>query len=369
VRHLRKGDVVRAVGFPGKTRTGELSLFASRVELLSPCLHDVPEVLNNPDTQLRKRHLHMRVNPLLERNLRLRARVVRAVRDALEDRGFVEVETPVLWPIAGGATARPFATHSHALGQTLSLRIATELFLKTLVVGGMERVFDLGKQFRNEGVDATHNPEFTTCEAYMAYQDFDGLVALTEYVVRRAVAAATGGPLRVPRYSGADRASGETCVTDKKESEKEEELDFESPFRRVQFLPALEAAMGSRLPVDLASPAAIDELVSLCAAAGVSTAPPRTAASLLDRLARSASASTHSPITNSPAHWRALTDPPTHPRIDNRSHNHSLSFVSFTMPQSLTRRSLTQPNTALLSTATISSQRLFNRRFSVVIRS
>jgi lysyl-tRNA synthetase class 2 len=330
VRHLRKGDVVRAVGFPGKTRTGELSLFASRIELLSPCLHDVPEVLNNPDTQLRKRHLHMRINPLLERNLRLRARVVRAVRDALEDRDFVEVETPVLWPIAGGATARPFATHSHALGQTLSLRIATELFLKTLVVGGMERVFDLGKQFRNEGVDATHNPEFTTCEAYMAYQDFDGLVALTEYVVRRAVAAATGGPLRVPRYSGAERASGEAGVTaDKKESGKEEELDFESPFRRVQFLPALEAAMGSRLPADLASPAAIDELVSLCAAAGVSTAPPRTAASLLDRLARSASASTHSPITHSPlTRAHSLTHPPTHALTIAHTTTHCLSSLS-----------------------------------------
>lgn len=288
VRHLRKGDVIRAVGLPGKTRTGELSLFASRVELLSPCLHDVPEVLTNPDVQLRKRHLHMRVNPLLEINLRLRARVVRAVRDALEDRGFVEVETPVLWPIAGGATARPFETHSHALGQKLSLRIATELFLKTLVVGGVERVFDLGKQFRNEGVDATHNPEFTTCEAYMAYQDFDGLVTLTESVIQRAVAAATGGTLRIPRFSGAGvtRHGEQTIDENKEKAKEEEELNFESPFRRVQFLPALEEAMGQRLPADLTAATAINDLVSLCASAGISTAAPRTAASLLDRLAR-----------------------------------------------------------------------------------
>lgn len=157
-------------GFPGKTKTGELSLFATNLSLLSPCLHDVPDTLLNADTQLRQRHLHMRVNPWLVKNLELRAAVIKSIRDTLCERDFVEVETPVLWPLAGGASARPFTTRSNALSQDLTLRIATELFLKTLVVGGMDRVFELGKQFRNEGVDATHNPEFTTCEAYMAYQ-------------------------------------------------------------------------------------------------------------------------------------------------------------------------------------------------------
>jgi lysyl-tRNA synthetase class 2 len=152
------------------TKVGELSLFASAITVLSPCLHDVPDVLKDSNTQLRQRHLHMRVNPWVVSNLKTRAAIIQSIRNTLTDQDFVEVETPVLWPIVGGASARPFATRSNALGQDLSLRIATELFLKTLVVGGMDRVFELGKQFRNEGVDATHNPEFTTCEAYMAYQ-------------------------------------------------------------------------------------------------------------------------------------------------------------------------------------------------------
>ncbi|KAJ2889436.1 hypothetical protein IWW38_004712, partial [Coemansia aciculifera] len=194
-RALLSGDIVRAFGYLGKTNTGETSVFVTqRLELLAPCLHTIPSRSGLVDTQkrFRNRYLDLLVNG--SHALRVRARVLRYIREFLEERRFVEVETPILSPNVGGASARPFVTQSAAaFGDTpLFLRVAPELYLKQLVIGGVDRVYELGRQFRNEGIDADHNPEFTTCEFYMAYADIDDLTAATEELLRGMALEITG---------------------------------------------------------------------------------------------------------------------------------------------------------------------------------
>lgn len=188
---IKRGDWIALTGFPGQSNTGELSLIATDVALLSPCLQPLPPRLTNPELRARERHVDLLVNQQATWHVfRTRALTNAAVRSYLTRSGFVEVETPTLWTQAGGASARPFITHSNALGgdsTPLTLRIAPELFLKQLVVGGIERVFELSKVFRNEGIDATHNPEFTSCEAYCAHADYTDMFTLTEELIRATV--------------------------------------------------------------------------------------------------------------------------------------------------------------------------------------
>ena len=182
-----RGDIVGVRGFPGKSGRGELSLIPRELKLLAPCRHALPsasekEKLVDEDIRFRRRYVDLLANAHSVLPIFLvRARVVRFLRSFLEQRGFVEVETPSLCTSAGGAAARPFTTQARAFGgMPLELRIAPELYLKQLLVGGFERVFELGKAFRNEGVDTTHNPEFTTLEFYCAFEDAEGFMALTE---------------------------------------------------------------------------------------------------------------------------------------------------------------------------------------------
>ena len=181
------GDIIGVAGRPFKTKRGELTVRVEDFDLLSKSLRPLPEKfhgLKDVEIRYRQRYLDLIVNPEVRDVFIKRTEIIKAVRQYLDERGFIEVETPVLSTIAGGAAARPFATHHNALDAELYLRIATELNLKRLIVGGFERVYELGRVFRNEGMDTRHNPEFTTVEIYQAYADYRDLMDVTEGIVR-----------------------------------------------------------------------------------------------------------------------------------------------------------------------------------------
>jgi lysyl-tRNA synthetase class 2 len=195
-RLLDLGDVIGVAGRPFRTRTGELTLEATELRLLAKALRPLPEKwhgLHDVETRYRQRYLDLIVNPDARRIFEVRARAVRWLRDFLAARGYLEVETPMMQPIAGGAAARPFVTHHNALDVDLYLRIAPELYLKRLVVGGYERVFELSRVFRNEGVSTRHNPEFTMLEFYQAHATYEDLMALTEEMLVGLAREVTGG--------------------------------------------------------------------------------------------------------------------------------------------------------------------------------
>ncbi len=189
------GDIIEIKGFVFKTKTEEISVHAQQIRLLSKSLLPLPEKfhgLKDADTRYRRRYVDLIVNPEVKDTFIKRSKIIQAVRKTLDDVGYIEVETPVLNTIAGGASARPFITHHNALDLDMYMRIATELPLKRLIVGGMERVYEIGRIFRNEGMDTKHNPEFTTVEFYEAYTDYNGMMDRTEAIFRNAAIAANG---------------------------------------------------------------------------------------------------------------------------------------------------------------------------------
>jgi len=191
-REVDLGDIIGATGGVGTTRKGELSVFVTRWAMLTKALRPLPEKwagLQDPDLQQRRRYVHLIVDEAPRKAFLARAAVLQAMRRVLGDRGFVEFEGPMLQSIAGGANARPFATNHHALDIPLKLRISLELYLKRMLVGGAERVFELGRNFRNEGIDRDHNPEFTMLEAYQAYGDYHTMMELSETLVRECCCA------------------------------------------------------------------------------------------------------------------------------------------------------------------------------------
>ena len=217
------GDVVAVVGKAAKSRRGEPSVLAQSVEVLSRNTQPLPDTfhgLTDVELRYRKRFLDLLMNEETRDVFVTRARVVTAIRRILDEWGFVEVETPVLQPRYGGAFARPFTTHHNELDADLSLRIATELYLKRLIVGGLERVYEIGKDFRNEGVSFKHNPEFTMLEWYEAYADYTDTMARIEQLIER-VAREVGGSSTV--------------------TFRENEIDLAGPWRRVTFVESLEA--------------------------------------------------------------------------------------------------------------------------------
>ncbi|ORZ35571.1 hypothetical protein BCR44DRAFT_126717 [Catenaria anguillulae PL171] len=272
------GDLVYAVGTPGRTGTGELSLFAHSASKLAPTLVDIPFKTGITDPEKRKRNRvgDLLVNPALQSRLLTRASIMRHIRSFFDTRGFIELDTPILGTQAGGANARPFVTHSAALDVDMHLRVAPELYLKRLVIAGFERVYELGRQFRNEGVDATHNPEFTTCEAYMAYANLDHLTSMTEDLVWDIVQKTASHEAGVVKVRVGDQ---DQDVVD---------VNFKPPYRVIDVVPFLEAKLAEPLP-DLEAHDAVDKLKSLFARHSHSHLPslpqkPHTVPRLLDAM-------------------------------------------------------------------------------------
>ena len=195
-RRVDIGDIVGASGYVFRTKMGEISVHCKTVELLSKSLRPLPEKfhgLTDRETRYRQRYLDLIMNPEVRRAFEIRSRFISYIRSYLDARGYMEVETPVLNTISGGATARPFVTHHNTLDIDMYLRIATELNLKRLIVGGIERVYEIGRIFRNEGMDTKHNPEFTTIELYEAYTDFHGMMDIAEGIFSGAARDICGG--------------------------------------------------------------------------------------------------------------------------------------------------------------------------------
>jgi lysyl-tRNA synthetase, class II len=251
------GDWVGVEGRLFRTKTNELTIWASQLQFLAKCLLPLPEKwhgLQDIEIRYRQRYLDLIVNPDARRVFEIRSRVVSAIREFLIARGFLEVETPMLQPIAGGALARPFVTHHNTLDMPLYMRIAPELYLKRLTVGGIERVFEINRNFRNEGISTQHNPEFTMLEFYQTYADYDDLMALTESMLSEVARKAIGTE---------DVVFGEHAIS------------LKAPFRRLSLREAAAAAAARRLgsPVEPSALRARETAVALASRVGLDVAP------------------------------------------------------------------------------------------------
>lgn len=225
-RMLDIGDIIGIDGTVFRTHRGEISVKVTSFELLSKSLRPLPEKwhgLKDVDMRYRQRYVDLIVNPEVQKTFRMRSRILRTIRTLLDDRGFLEVETPMMHSIPGGAAARPFITHHNALNIDLYMRIAPELYLKRLIVGGFEKIYELAKVFRNEGIDIRHNPEFTLMELYQAYGNYETVMELTEYLV-----AGT-----------AERVLGTTKIT-----YEGTEIELKAPWKRISMNDAVKEATG-----------------------------------------------------------------------------------------------------------------------------
>lgn len=295
-----------------RTPVGELTIQATHLpRLLTPSLVPLPTKLVDEESRTQHRHIDMLVNQGTADILRLRSHLIKYLRDFFHERNFLEFQTPILARDASGANARPFTVSAKAVSKDISLRIAPELWLKRLVVGGVDRVFELGPAFRNEGIDQTHNPEFTICEFYHAYANLDDLISLTEELIAGAAEHC------------------QSLISAKLTSLPPVDLAaYQRPFRQAEFIPTLESALGFTLP-DLTSDTALEDLLAALKERNIPLEDPRprTLPQLLDRLAAahieplSAEAPlfvTHHPVCMSPL-AKSFTCPRTGQRVSART--------------------------------------------------
>lgn len=248
------GDIVGITGFVFKTKTGEISIHAKELTLLAKSLRPLPEKfhgLKDTDLRYRQRYVDLIVNPEVKDTFEKRTKIIKTIREILDEKNYIEVETPILNTIAGGASARPFITHHNTLDIDMYLRIATELYLKRLIVGGFDRVYEIGRIFRNEGMDIKHNPEFTTIELYQAYANLEDIMDLTEELVSK-VAMKVLGTTKIT-YQG-------------------QEIDLTPGWRRVTMIDAVKEATG----VDFHEINTDEEAMEAAKKAGVPVDPIKT---------------------------------------------------------------------------------------------
>ncbi|KAI2627140.1 lysyl-tRNA synthetase [Xylaria nigripes] len=276
--HLRRGDWIGVVGFPGRTNpktrdVGELSIFAREITLLTPCLHQLPSAhygFKDKEQRFRQRYLDLVMNDSTRNTFIMRSKIISYIRDFLNKKDFLEVQTPMMNKIAGGATARPFKTYHNDLQMELYMRIAPELYLKQLVVGGLERVYEIGRQFRNEDIDLTHNPEFTTMEFYCAFFDVNDVMDLTEEMVSSLVKAVTGS--YITKYHTQDGT--------------EYTVNWEAPWPRIDMIPALEEATQTKFPPpdQFHTDESLEFFKSLLQKLKLDCSPPLTASRMIDKM-------------------------------------------------------------------------------------
>jgi lysyl-tRNA synthetase class 2 len=272
-REFDLGDFVQAQGEMFRTRTGEITLRVQQLRLLAKAITPLPaakdeivdgdvvrhQTFTDPETRYRQRYADLAINPEVRRIFRTRTAIVRALQEFFDGHGFLEVETPILQPLYGGAAARPFITHHNQLKQDLYLRISFELYLKRLLVGGFERVYEIGRDFRNEGVDRTHNPEFTQLEFYMAYADYEAVMALTEQMLLHVVQRVHGGSSFL--YQGT-------------------QINVAPPWQRIELSEAILEMSG----VDINQHSTAESLAAVMRARGLQVDPAAPRGKLIDAL-------------------------------------------------------------------------------------
>jgi len=298
--YLDLGDIIGVKGEVFKTKTGEISVRAEEIVLLTKSLQILPEKfhgLKDPDLRYRQRYVDLIVNPEIKKVFIIRSKIIKAIREFLDNRGFLEVETPILNTIAGGANARPFITHHNTLDIDMYLRIANELYLKRLIVGGFEKVYEMGRMFRNEGMDYKHNPEFTSIELYQAYADYEDMMEITEQIVAYA----------------AEKALGTTKIT-----YQGKEIDLTPPWKRMTMIDAVKEYTG----VDFNQIDSDEEAIKIAKEKGLEVTPDMKRGNVISEMFEEFCEEhlvqptfiTHHPVEVSPLAKRNPDDP----RLTNR---------------------------------------------------
>ncbi|KII70264.1 Lysine--tRNA ligase [Thelohanellus kitauei] len=275
---IHRGDIVGFKGHPGRTKKGEISIKISESKILSPCMFMLPHAhygLKDRETRYRKRYLDLIMNDNVRQIFVTRSKIIKYIRSFLDERDFLEVETSILNLSFGGANAKPFQTFHNQLNLNMFLRIATELPLKQLIIGGIPRVYEIGRQFRNEGIDLTHNPEFTTCEFYMAFADYNDLMEMTEQLLSGLVHSLFKSYKVTFHPNQTESSKGEPV-----------EIDFTPPYRRIVLMDELEKALNVSFPPfgDFSDETTRKYFDDLCVQHNVECPEPRTVSRLLDKL-------------------------------------------------------------------------------------